>query len=84
MPEPVCKSQRGGGYKLRLQCWPLIEYFVRNTVVREVKCEVRVRSHNASHNFPRENDPKIRPGNPPYKEPVARKKQGQRFTKNDH
>ena len=45
---------------------------------------LRVRSHNASHNFPRENDPKIRPANPPYKEPVARKKQGQRFTKNDH
>ena len=46
--------------------------------------DIRVRSHNASHNFPRENDPKIRPANPPYKEPVARKKQGQRFTKNDH
>ena len=46
--------------------------------------EIRVKSHNASHNFPRENDPKIRPANPPYKEPVARKKQGQRFTKNDH
>ena len=46
--------------------------------------KIRVRSHNTSHNFPRENDPKIRPANPPYKEPVARKKQGQRFTKNDH
>ena len=46
--------------------------------------KIRVRSHNASHNFPRENDPKIRPANPPYKEPVARKQQGQRFTKNDH
>ena len=29
MPEPVCKSQEGGGYKEGdFLCWPLIEYFV--------------------------------------------------------
>ena len=39
MPEPVCKSQVSGGYKLEFD-WPLIEYFLRNTVVGEVKCEV--------------------------------------------
>ena len=39
MPEPVCKSQLSGGYKV-VFATPLIEYFVRNTVVGEIKCEV--------------------------------------------
>ena len=33
MPEPVCESKSGGGYKLHVVNWPLIGYFIRNTVL---------------------------------------------------
>ena len=40
MPEPVCSRREVEDIGWCLQCWPLIEYFVRNTVLKEVKCEV--------------------------------------------
>ena len=49
MPEPVCESQDGGWKEGRsFHWWPLIEYFVWNTVLWEVKCEVNPQAM-ASH-----------------------------------
>ena len=33
MPELVCESKSGGGYKILCHGRPLIEYFMRNTVL---------------------------------------------------